>query len=315
MPVVRLDFHYSTSALFRQTPSGSGKWGEYTFTTEPIENPDYLVVANFPYREIDVKIPENAAYLLSQEPPINHYRWVTKYFDYFDYVFTSWGKEYSQKVVPHQGMLPWHIQKSYDELIALHPETLDKKDQVSWITSNLRNRSGHRRRMKFLQAIRKQGFEFDLFGRGFQPVDDKFDALASYKYSIALENFSCNDYWTEKIADSLLSWSMPIYWGCKNITKYFPEEALILIDPSKPAEAIMQINQAIEDKKWEKNLDAIAEARDRILNNYQLFPGIVQHIERSVAPKSEPRALHIPKAIVPEQGIFDKFIGFLIRKF
>lgn len=315
MPVVRLDIHYDPSNLFRQTPDCLGKWDDYTFTTEAISDPDYLVVANFPFREIDVQIPAKSAYLVSQEPPITHYKWTTRYFDYFDFVITSWPKKYSKKVINDQGMLHWHIKKSYDELLALQPGDVPKQDKISSVTSNLRNRSGHRLRLNFLKSLKNLGFEFDLYGKGFNPVEDKYDALKNYKYSIAIENYSCNDYWTEKLSDCFLSWTMPVYYGCSNITKYFPKEAMILIDPSKPKEAIEIINRALAEDAWTKNLDAIAEARNKILNEYQFFPGIINHIESQGKQDVARRHLRVPKAIIPKQSIYDKFVGFLIKNF
>ena len=53
------------------------------------------------------------------------------------------------------------------------------------------------------------------------PIEDKFDALIGYKYHLALENSVIPDYWTEKLADSLLAWCKPIYYGCPNINDYF----------------------------------------------------------------------------------------------
>jgi hypothetical protein len=44
--------------------------------------------------------------------------------------------------------------------------------------------------MKFLRKIQKNNLEFDLYGRGFCSIEDKWDGLAPYRYSLAIENFS-----------------------------------------------------------------------------------------------------------------------------
>ena len=61
---------------------------------------------------------------------------------------------------------------------------------------------------------------------------------------------------------------MPIYYGCPNIEKYFPKEAMIKIDIEKPQEAIKIIRKAIEDNLWEKNFDAVVKARNIVLNKF-----------------------------------------------
>ncbi|MBK9590965.1 MAG: hypothetical protein IPO32_05465 [Crocinitomicaceae bacterium] len=76
-------------------------------------------------------------------------------------------------------------------------------------------------RLEFIDYLKENSFDFDLFGRGFNPIEGKLEGLAEFKYSIAIENYSGPDYWTEKIQDAYLSWCMPIYYGCPNLEKYF----------------------------------------------------------------------------------------------
>ena len=48
----------------------------------------------------------------------------------------------------------------------------------------------------------------------------KYDGFKNYKYSLCLENSSEKYYFTEKFTDCILSWTIPIYYGCSNIDKY-----------------------------------------------------------------------------------------------
>ena len=137
----------------------------------------------------------------------------------------------------------------------------------------------HQNRLSFLNSIEGK-LEFDLWGRGLNPIEDKWQGIAPYKYSIAIENHRCNYYWTEKIADCFLSWTMPIYYGCKNILKYFPQESMIFIDIAKPHKALESIDKAISDNTWEKNVAAIAHARKMIINEYQFFPLMSYYIKK-----------------------------------
>ena len=80
-------------------------------------------------------------------------------------------------------------------------------------------------------------------------------------------------YFTEKIIDPLLCWSMPIYWGCKNIDKFLPEGSYINIDVDDPR-AIDKIIEISNSDLWENSLDKISEARELILDKYNLWSSI-----------------------------------------
>lgn len=73
---------------------------------------------------------------------------------------------------------------------------------------------------------------------------------------------------------------MPIYYGCTQITDYFPAESMIQIDIQKPKAAIDKIQKAVANKAWQHNIDAIAYARELILNKYQFFPLMARQIQQ-----------------------------------
>jgi hypothetical protein len=72
--------------------------------------------------------------------------------------------------------------------------------------------------------------------------------VSSYKYSFAIENFHNEYYWSEKIADCFLAWTMPIYYGCEYINNFFPLEAMIRIDINDP-DVVEIIKESIATEK------------------------------------------------------------------
>lgn len=299
--LVRIVKDWSYPDLFRQSPGGSGAWGDIRFTSEDFDECDLLVVLNRPHEKIKVRARES--WLFSQESPIDSYKWHTKSFKYFDKVFSFWDNKNFQNIIHNQTGLPWHINKTYDELIKLSVDECAKlHETVSWITSNASSKPGHKVRLDFLQYLKSISFELDLFGRGFNRIEDKFGALAPYKYSLAIENYSCNDYWTEKIADCFLSWTMPIYYGAKNINSYFPKESMIVIDPRRPEDAVQIIREAIAGNTWEKNLDYIRESRELILSKYQFFPLVSGLIHDHNIENGKRRLYRIPENGNPHQN-------------
>lgn len=266
--------------MMRQTPAYSGRWRGIEFTLDAVRECDYVIVLNRVPVDTEVFCPPENIWSMMQEPPVKEYSWLQKGYDSFSRIITP-DMALSGPHIMHDSLaLPWHVNKSYDDLTCLaHPE--GKLRNISWITSNSKGRCGHQERIKFLDAL--QGLiDFDLFGRGFNPIEDKFEGIYPYKYTLAVENYSGKFYWTEKISDCFLSWTMPIYYGCTNIDAYFPRESYIKIDIAKPEEAADIINQAVSDRLWENSLDAIEQSRNLILQKYQFFPHMAGMIKEDL---------------------------------
>lgn len=196
---------------------------------------------------------------------------------------------YTYKNVFHVFTYPQFINKTYDELINL--KYFNKNKIVSSITSNKRNGPGYILRRNFLININKKYPGLcDMYGYGWENELSesykgelgkyhnknssnnmtKFDALNEYKYSICIENCSKDNYFTEKITDSILCWTVPIYYGCSNIEKYFPKDSYYYVDITKNncyEEIIKIINKPIT----EQNIIALKEARKLILNKYNIW--------------------------------------------
>ncbi|MCR9200687.1 MAG: glycosyltransferase family 10 [Planctomycetaceae bacterium] len=164
----------------------------------------------------------------------------------------------------------WHVEKDYGELIEMPPPS--KPRHLSTVVSAKVATEGQKRRFEFAEKL-KGHFKTDLdwFGRGVKEISNKWDAIAPYRYHIVMENGAWPHYWTEKLADAYLGWSMPIYVGAPNILEYFDERSLIIVDPDRPSEAISAIRAAIEEDRWQESLEWIRDARARVLSEYHLY--------------------------------------------
>ena len=110
-------------------------------------------------------------------------------------------------------------------------------------------------------------------------VNDKWDALAPYQFSIAIENSSQENYWTEKIVDCFLAFTVPIYYGATNIGKYFPEDSYIWLPIDSPLDALNILKSTLEKDNWKKRLPAVQEARRRCLEEYSLIEFLKKEVE------------------------------------
>jgi len=148
-----------------------------------------------------------------------------------------------------------------------------KKNRISVVLSNKEHFEGHKKRLIFLEKILDSPIAkyIDVFGHGFNPIPDKWDAIVSYKYHLVLENATEKDYWSEKLADTFLGYAYPIYYGCPNIFDYFSENALVTIDINRADESIDLLESTIKSDLYDRRIEAIGTARDQILNQYNIF--------------------------------------------
>lgn len=298
--------------IFRQTPKNKGEWNGIRFTTEEVNKCDAVIVLNKVPRRLNVTCPVANIWAVMQEPYIpGIFKWMVEGHDQFHKIFTHHIFSENKEYIPYFPMLPWHVNKSYDELIQM--KVPKKNKTISWITSNKTLFPGHKQRIEFLEFINQSDLKIDIFGKGIAFIEDKWDGLAPYKYSLAIENSSSTNYWTEKISDCFLSYTLPIYYGCENLEDYFPKDSFIRIDITNPKQAVKIIQDALEHDEWEKRLGAIKEAREMVLNKYNFFAQIERLLEAYKYDEQEAKTLTL-KPYVHKQSIREKVMS-IIGKF
>lgn len=160
-----------------------------------------------------------------------------------------------------------------------------KARDVSMVFSPKRQRHTlHHRRFGFMSRLMALLPEMDVYGRGARPLDDKAEALDTYRYHVAVENYIGPHHWTEKLADAFLGLTLPFYCGCPDAADYFPPESFIPIDMEDPEGAARIIRQAIGGHEYEKRLPAIREARRRVLYEHNFFALVSREIEKRHDP-------------------------------
>lgn len=297
----------------RQTPGGSGVWGNCRFVVdEPVESCDFWVVYDGLLESESTRCPPGATLLITAEPPgVKLYR--PGFVEQFGAVRTSHRQLVHPRVTLGQPALPWHVGRrqqahrnlgfthDYDELKQV---TAVPKDRlISVISSDKVQTVGHRRRLALVRRLQAHfGDRLDVFGRGIREVEDKWDAIAPYRYHIALENGVYPHYWTEKLSDAFLAGAFPLYLGCPNVGEYFPAGSFTALDPDDPARAIATIEQAIADQRCERSAADLAEARRLVLDRHNLFPLLADLLAGS--PPSGDRVLTMlrPEGEFPRSG-------------
>ena len=276
---VKLTFPYKWP-LMRQTPNWSGIWGDYEFLIDDSLNECdfWIVFSKHELKKEFVRCPPENIILLTWEP-FSIEQFSEMFLKQFALVITT------QREINHQNVKfnlcghPWFVGKSYDELMAMKP--IEKTKKISVITSNKVLTDGHKKRLEFVYKL-KDYFkdEMDLFGRGINDFNDKWDVLATYKYSITIENSKQNDYLTEKFFDCHLAFTYPLYYGCPNAEKYFSPNSFSRIDIEDFHGSVKALETILgNNSHYQNHLQYILPERIKILNTYNLFPMLVSYME------------------------------------
>ncbi len=253
--------------FLRQSPGRRGEWNGVRFSFNEPGPADFVIVHYWVREPITVDCPANRVWVFLGEPPSEPFIRQHRVPSWASRVYGNDAKFVNDIYRLSHPALPWSVDRDYDWLKAC--SVPEKSLTLSWITSNRSDTSGHRYRMKFLER-RGEIPELQLFGRGHEPVKDKWDALAQFKYSIAFENYSNSHYWTEKVMDCFLAWSMPIYYGCTDLSRFFPKESFVQLSPDDPM-ACEKVREIVNSDLWRRNQDAIAEARRLVLEKYNFL--------------------------------------------
>jgi glycosyltransferase involved in cell wall biosynthesis len=157
------------------------------------------------------------------------------------------------------------------------PEVLDmtqlkvysKSEHVACITSTKSFLPGHRTRLDIVDSIKGR---VDLYGRGIREIKSKLEVLSKYRYCVVIENDIMENYYTEKITDCLLTGTVPLYYGCPNISSYFDAEGIITFHS---AEELLTILDKIDERDYNNRLTAVnnnyALARNQALVNDDFY--------------------------------------------
>lgn len=114
------------------------------------------------------------------------------------------------------------------------PSFYEKKHLCSFITSFKSFTSGHvKRLMTFRDVQSNPMFKGHLYGRDYNPLENKIDGLKDYMFSVAMENAVYPKYYTEKVTDCFATATVPVYYGDKSICEDFDNDGIIFLDDLK----------------------------------------------------------------------------------
>ncbi len=105
-------------------------------------------------------------------------------------------------------------------------------------------------------AVEQLGERLDVLGLPYKHyLKTKAAALRDYRYSVIIESERRDWYFTEKLIDCLSQGTVPIYWGCPDIGKFFDTEGFMFF------EDLDGLDQALSEatrERYKKMLPSVA---------------------------------------------------------
>ena len=200
--------------------------------------------------------------------------------------------------------LPWMIhanhgstiydKSSYNFKYFQELKQLKKTKKISVICSNKVHTENHNLRVEFLKKLKLHfGDQLDWYGNGVNEIKHKYEGIFDYKYHIVLENDSRKNLISEKLFDSMLGLSLPIYYGAPNIFEYFDKNSLHTIDINDIDSSIETIENILKNDNYEEHLDNLIESKDKILKEFNFLNRIIKIIETNKDIKLNNQNLYI----------------------
>jgi hypothetical protein len=192
-----------------------------------------------------------------QEPNeyFGHHDWVIQNKSLFSIILT-----WSDKVLnlcENAVFIPFGSPWITDD-IASNPR--DKKFCVGHLCGELLLTFGHQMRHEIFARQDEIKIEKKFLFKGTrqlpEAIHEKGRFFGEPMFAVVIENTSHNGYFTEKISDCMLLKTVPIYWGCSNIEKFYNKDGFLIF---RSPDEFIKICNSLTPELYAKMLPAIEE--------------------------------------------------------
>jgi hypothetical protein len=150
--------------------------------------------------------------------------------------------------------------------VEIDQEPIPKKFQISHLCGKLLKTYGHSLRHELYNReneIKIPTKFFDVYGDRYnfkEAIKGKKEIFGDSMFGVVIENTSHRGYFTEKIMDCFLLKTIPIYWGCSNISDFFNKEGIIEFGN---IDDFIYISNKLTEDYYNQHIESIEE-------NYQI---------------------------------------------
>ena len=214
---------------------------------------------------------------------VNHHEFLTNNNSKYDYVLCHDASYIKTNGISYIPSVTWINPSCYQNV-----DTSIKKFKISHMSGWKNFTIGHNVRQDiYMYQSLFTNFPITFFRSGVSPqlpninnnptiptlLEDKVVLFTDYQFSIIVENAKENNYISEKLVDCLIMKTIPIYYGCPNISKYYNTKGWIIIESSSSSDVLSELQERLKtlnESYYESFKDDI-ETNYRIALSYSNF--------------------------------------------
>jgi hypothetical protein len=164
-----------------------------------------------------------------------------------------------------------------------------KQFKISMVCGSKLFTDGHkiRQMIYYLQNILKKQFPLiiyrsnrglllpDISNNELLPEDNKIHLFDTFQFSLVIENSRQKNYFTEKLIDCVITKTIPVYWGCPNVSEYFDTTGWIIFDDMDDLKCKVS---ALTEDHYSKHLNII----EKNYETAKLYTDFHENINRAI---------------------------------
>lgn len=209
--------------------------------------------------EHDFRTKINYALLIESQAIMSSYyvrllheqKWAAKYDLIFTHSSDLLNKYDNARWIPGNGI--WSGGDYGGGEIKLYP----KSKLCSMISSDKKMCPLHNTRIAIAEYLAANNKRIDMYGTLFGKWTKIIDTLQDYMFSIVIENYIDELYFTEKLLNCFATGTVPIYMGAKNIGKVFNTNGILQFN--KSADLFDILLDSVNSSFYESRMPAITE--------------------------------------------------------
>lgn len=208
--------------------------------------------------------------------------------NFYDLILT-WNEEVlnacHNAVFLPEGVCSWIDRKRPENPVYTECDTSKKEFAVSFLTSSKGFCPGHQLRLEIYERIPSEVAGIRIHKHMSPPrIDDKREILEPFQFHIAPENSMHNNWFADKIVDCFVAKTIPLYWGCPNLEKYFNMDGVIRFNNYE--ELIARISELTPDT-YQSKLKAVEENYKESLKYVHTWTRIEEEIAKGIEKKQK----------------------------
>ena len=187
------------------------------------------------------------------------YAWIENHSDEFDLIFT-----HDEKILPYENAWPIEFMQWYKAYPDAH-----KNKNISMVCSDKKLCKEHEERQRLANLLGNKVDHYGLYKGGYKC--DYYECRAEYLFEVVVDNCWTGNWVSEKLANPIMSFTIPIYLGGKVLPKDVNTEGIII------ANSIDEIPNIVDDvlknplHKYEEMFSAIMGNYIAVGTNHRVF--------------------------------------------